>query len=87
MAKKLQTLPTIKDVKTAQQRIAPYLSVTPLLHSPLFDKKYGVATYLKADSCTPTGSFKFRGALNAISCLDDKQRRQGIVAFSTGNHA
>lgn len=84
---KLHDWPMIEDVTSAQQRISPFITETPLLCSPLFEAKYGITTYVKADSCTPTGSFKLRGALNAICCLDEKQRKRGVVAFSTGNHA
>ena len=80
-------LPTMIDVESAQQRIAPYVPATPILYSPLFKRQYGVDVYLKGDGFTPTGAFKLRGAVNALCCLTDEQKNNGVVAFSTGNHA
>lgn len=79
--------PTSIDVTVAQKRIASYVPVTPIIHSPLFYHRYGVNVYVKADSCTATGAFKLRGAMNALCCLSDAQKEKGVVAFSTGNHA
>ena len=87
MVSKMRSLPTINDITRAQARIAPYAPITPILHSPLFKEKYGVDVYLKADSLSPSGSFKLRGAVNALCLLNTHQKGRGVVAFSTGNHA
>lgn len=80
-------LPTFENIKNAQQYLKPFVEVTPLLHSPLFEKKYGINLYLKADSLTAIGAFKIRGAIYAVGQLSEAQKTSGVVAFSTGNHA
>ena len=80
-------LPTINDVQNASNILAPIIQQTPLLYSPLFDKKFGIKLYLKCDNLTPIGAFKIRGAFYALHSLSQKQKTKGVVAFSTGNHA
>lgn len=80
-------LPTIADVEAAQRRIAGHAVVTPLLESPLLNARLGGRLLVKAESLQRTGSFKFRGAYNRLSQLGPEQRRRGVVAFSSGNHA
>lgn len=80
-------LPTLENVKAAQLYLKPLVAQTPLLHSPLFTQKYGIDLYLKADSLTAIGAFKIRGAMYAVGQLNDEQKANGVVAFSTGNHA
>lgn len=80
-------LPKLENVSHAQQYLATYINKTPLLYSPLFTKKYGIELYLKADSLTATGAFKIRGAIYAVGQLSEAQKKNGVVAFSTGNHA
>ncbi|MFP4517876.1 MAG: threonine/serine dehydratase [Oceanicaulis sp.] len=79
--------PIFEDVKTAAARIAGEAVRTPLLHNPALDARAGVRVLLKAETLQRTGSFKFRGAFNALSALSDEQRTRGVVAFSSGNHA
>lgn len=80
-------LPTLEHVKTAQQYLKPFVAPTPLLFSPLFEQKYGIKLYVKADSLTAIGAFKIRGAIYAVGQLSEAERSNGVVAFSTGNHA
>ncbi|HEX6978307.1 MAG TPA: threonine/serine dehydratase [Alphaproteobacteria bacterium] len=80
-------LPTIADVEAAARRIAGHAVVTPLLESPLLNARLGGRLLIKAESLQRTGSFKFRGAYNRLSQLDPEQRRRGVVAYSSGNHA
>ena len=61
--------------------------VTPLLESPLLNDRIGGRLLVKAETLQRTGSFKFRGAFNAISQLDESGKQAGVVAFSSGNHA
>ncbi len=77
----------IEDVRSAQKRIKPYTSHTPLLRVPALDKALGCETYLKPENLQKTGSFKLRGAMNAILALSEEKRRRGVVACSSGNHA
>jgi len=80
-------LPTTADVLEAARRIAPHVVRTPLLRHPLLDEITGGTILLKAEPLQRTGSFKFRGAINAILQLNEAQKRAGVVAYSSGNHA
>ena len=79
--------PTIDDVRAAAGRITPPVVRTPLLESPRLNERLGGRLLVKAESLQLTGSFKFRGAVNRISRLDERARERGIVAYSSGNHA
>ena len=76
----------LNDVYLARQRIASLVRVTPMDPSPSLSKQLGVPVYLKLESQQITGSFKLRGASNAIAQLSTGQRAKGVVAASTGNH-
>lgn len=76
----------LNDIFLARQRIASQVRVTPMEHSPSLSRRIGVPVYLKLESQQITGSFKLRGASNAIAQLDTEQRAKGVVAASTGNH-
>ncbi len=80
-------LPTIDDVRAAAARIAGVAVRTPLLSSPALDERVGGKILLKCETLQRTGSFKFRGAYNAVSKLDPAVRARGVVAASSGNHA
>ncbi len=80
-------LPTIEDIEAAQARCAGRMRHTPLLRSAALDRRVGGTVLLKAESLQHTGSFKLRGALNAVLRLVEQGHRGGIVAFSSGNHA
>jgi threonine dehydratase len=73
-------------VRGAAASIAPWLQRTPLLRSPKLDALAGGMVWLKAESLQLTGSFKARGALNALLALAPAQRARGVIAYSTGNH-
>ncbi|WBX83359.1 threonine ammonia-lyase [Sphingosinicella microcystinivorans] len=79
--------PTLEEVKAAAARIAGVTVRTPLLRSDTLDSATGAKVWLKAECLQRTGSFKFRGAWNRLSALSPEQRREGVVAFSSGNHA
>lgn len=76
----------IDTIRAAAQRIDGKVRRTPLLSSPMLDELTGARVLVKAESLQLTGSFKIRGALNALLSLDDAERERGVVAFSTGNH-
>lgn len=80
-------LPTFDDVAVAAQRLTCYSHRTPVLTSSTVDEAIGARVFFRCENFQRTGSFKFRGAFNALSCFDEKQRRAGAVAFSGGNHA
>ncbi len=78
--------PTADDVAAAHARIASRIVRTPMLRNPLLDERTGGTILLKPESLQRTGSFKLRGATNAILQLSDAQRRAGVVTHSSGNH-
>jgi threonine dehydratase len=78
---------TIDDVRAARERLAPYLTPTPLRHYPVLDAAIpGVALLVKHENMQPTGSFKVRNGLATMSALDSPQRSAGVVGATTGNH-
>ena len=82
-----QSLVTYEDIHAAANRLAPHINRTPLLRSPLLDMRARGYVFLKAENLQLTGSFKIRGALNRMLQLTDQERRSGVVAYSSGNHA
>jgi threonine dehydratase len=70
----------------ARRRIAGKIRTTPLVESASLAQHLGSPVHLKLEHHQITGSFKLRGASNAIACLSDEQRRHGVVGVSTGNH-
>lgn len=78
--------PTADDVQAAHARIASRIVRTPMLRHPLLDERTGGTILLKPESLQRTGSFKLRGATNAVLQLSDAQRRAGVVTHSSGNH-
>ena len=78
---------THQKLEEASKRLRGTIYRTPLMHSRLLDEHMGAEIYLKAENFQRTGSFKFRGAYNAISCLDPIERSRGVVTYSSGNHA
>jgi threonine dehydratase len=82
-----RSLPTAADVRAAAARIAGHAQRTPLLAETPLDGLTGGRVLLKLETLQHTGSFKFRGAYNRLCQLDPAQRRAGVVAFSSGNHA
>ncbi|MEP1209881.1 MAG: hydroxyectoine utilization dehydratase EutB [Rhizobiaceae bacterium] len=81
-----RTLITIDDIKAARQRIASTIRETPFALSPFLTEKCGVPVHLKLEHQQVTGSFKLRGATNAILKLPETDRARGVVGVSTGNH-
>ena len=79
--------PTFADVRAAAERIRGHAHRTPVLTSSRLDAEVGAQVLVKAESFQRMGAFKFRGAFNALSRFDDGQRRAGVVAYSSGNHA
>ena len=72
-------------IDAAALRIAPHIIETPLIESPRLNDKLGIRLLVKAECLQHTGSFKLRGASNAVWSLDDTVK--DVVAFSSGNHA
>jgi threonine dehydratase len=75
------------DVLAATERLAGVVHRTPVLTSVTLNRMVGMDVFFKAEHVQRTGSFKIRGAYNALAQLDSAQKRAGVVAFSSGNHA
>lgn len=80
-------VPRLEDIHEAARRIAGHAVRTPLVTSPVLDEAVGGRVLLKCENLQRTGSFKFRGACNALSALGEAERARGVVAVSSGNHA
>nr|WP_200803985.1 threo-3-hydroxy-L-aspartate ammonia-lyase [Pseudonocardia thermophila] len=80
-------MPTFADVQAAADRLRGHAHRTPVLTSRRFDAEVGAEVLVKAENLQRMGAFKFRGAFNALAKLDADQRRAGVVAYSSGNHA
>ena len=80
-------LPTFADVEAAADRLRGQAVVTPLLRAAELDRRMGGIVLLKAEPLQRTGSFKFRGAFNRLVQLTLEERKAGVVAWSSGNHA
>lgn len=77
----------IEHIRAAAVRIAPHIHRTPLLPSRSLSDRAGIEIRLKCENLQRAGSFKIRGALNALLQLTPEERSRGVVAFSSGNHA
>jgi threonine dehydratase len=77
----------LEDIRTAHQRIAGDIHRTPVLTSRRLDEFCGAQLFFKCENLQKTGSFKARGALNAVRSLDPAGLRAGVVTHSSGNHA
>lgn len=80
-------LPTYPDVIAAAERLEGIAHLTPVFTSRILDAETGAQVFIKCENLQRAGSFKFRGAFNALSQFDALQRKAGVVAFSSGNHA
>lgn len=78
---------TAADITAAARRLFGIHRVTPLLESEALSDRIGRRTLFKAECLQRTGSFKFRGAFNALASMPEETRRRGVIAFSSGNHA
>ncbi|MFI8615557.1 threo-3-hydroxy-L-aspartate ammonia-lyase [Acidovorax sp. NPDC077693] len=81
------SLPTYDDVVAAAGRIAGVAHRTPVLTSRILDAEMGAQVFFKCENLQRMGAFKFRGAYNALAQFDATQRKAGVIAFSSGNHA
>jgi threonine dehydratase len=84
----LQTdAPNLEGIRAAHKRIASRIHRTPVMTSDSLDEISGARLYFKCENLQKTGSFKIRGATNAVFSLTDEEARRGVVAPSSGNHA
>lgn len=80
-------LPTYDDVAAAAVRIKGYAHHTPVMRSRTVDEAFGAQVFFKCENLQRIGAFKFRGGFNALAQFTPEQRKAGVVAFSSGNHA
>jgi threonine dehydratase len=78
---------TFEDIELAYRTVKPVVHKTPLLSSRTLNSASGNEIYFKAENFQRVGAFKFRGAYNKISSLKDEERKRGVIAHSSGNHA
>lgn len=78
---------TIDDVRAAAERLRGVAHRTPVMRATSLDEAAGAQVWLKCEQFQRAGAFKFRGAYNKIASLSDEQRKRGVIAFSSGNHA
>src|ERR1044072_536610 len=77
----------IQSIREARERIATRIHHTPVITSRQFNEVAGREVFFKCENFQRAGAFKIRGATNRIQSLTPEEKRQGIVAFSSGNHA
>jgi threonine dehydratase len=80
-------IPTLSDIRTAHERIKPYIHKTPVLTSLQLNRFFDCELYFKCENFQKVGAFKFRGATNAVLSLTEEEKRRGVVTHSSGNHA
>ncbi len=79
--------PDIESIRAAHRRISPRIHRTPVITSESLDEMAGARLFFKCENLQKTGSFKIRGATNAVFSLTDEEAKHGVVAPSSGNHA
>ncbi|HTA82277.1 MAG TPA: pyridoxal-phosphate dependent enzyme [Bacteroidia bacterium] len=79
--------PTKEIIEAAARRIAPFVHRTPVMSSSSINTMFGFEMFLKCENFQKIGAFKYRGATNAVLCLTDDQRKNGVATHSSGNHA
>jgi threonine dehydratase len=79
--------PNFEAILSAHKRISPHIHRTPVITSSSLDEIADARLFFKCENLQKTGSFKIRGATNAIFSLTDEDARHGVVAPSSGNHA
>jgi threonine dehydratase/serine racemase len=79
--------PTVEGIRNAAQRIEPHIHRTPVMTCSALDEMAGARLFFKCENLQRTGSFKIRGASNAILSLADDAAARGVVTHSSGNHA
>src|SRR6202165_468524 len=78
---------TIELIKEARARIAGRIHRTPVITSHLFNEAAGCEVFFKCENLQRAGAFKIRGATNKILALTDDEKKRGVIAVSSGNHA
>ena len=77
---------TINTIRDAHNRINTHILETPVKSNAEINENAGVELYFKCENLQRSGSFKIRGAVNAVFCLSDNEANNGVVTVSSGNH-
>ena len=77
----------LEEVEEVYNRIKKEINLTPVVTSTTLNKITDTNCYLKMENYQRTGSFKIRGALNAINCLSEESKTRGVTTHSSGNFA
>ena len=77
---------TLKDIESAHERIRPFIHRTPILTNSSIDNLIGAKLFFKCENFQKAGSFKIRGASNAVELLSDEEFKRGVATTSSGNH-
>ncbi len=77
---------TYADVEEAARRLTGVANKTPVLTSRTVNERTSSQVFFKCENFQRAGSFKFRGAYNALSQLSEEQKQRGVLTFSSGNH-
>lgn len=80
-------LPSFSDIRTAHDRIRPFIHRTPVLTSQSINQIVGAELFFKCENFQKVGAFKFRGACNSVLALSDEEAKKGVCTHSSGNHA
>jgi threonine dehydratase len=80
-------LPDLTDIRSAHERIKPFIHNTPVMSSVQLNELFGCEMFFKCENFQKVGAFKFRGATNAVISLTDAEKKSGVVTHSSGNHA
>lgn len=83
----MSALPTYDDVVSAAELIEGHAHRTPILTSSTIDRDTGAQFYFKCENFQRIGAFKFRGHTMLCRAFSDEQKKRGVLAFSSGNHA
>src|SRR5436190_22045924 len=87
LAVKLSLMLTIEQIKAAAERICGRVHRTPVVTSRSFNEATGKEVFFKCENLQRAGAFKIRGATNKILSLTDNEKKRGVIAVSSGNHA
>jgi len=87
MLTNFEQLVTAEDIEDAMLRLNKVVNKTPVITCSTLNEQLGAKVYFKCENFQKIGAFKFRGAFNAISQLTQAQKQNGIIAYSSGNHA
>ena len=80
-------LPTFADVVAASERLQGVAHRTPVLRSTTANALLGAELFFKCENLQRMGAFKFRGGYNTLAQFSPEQKKRGVLAFSSGNHA